>query len=105
MKRGDIYWTEFDPPAGRRPAVIVTRAAALRFLDRITVAPLTRHVRGIPTEVVIEPRPSIGRSAVSCDNLQTVKKSRLDPRPVARLSTGEKTQLDVALVFALGIGS
>lgn len=57
----------------RRPALILTRAAALRHLSRVTVAPITTTVRGLPTEVDVGPRNGLAQSSVvSCDNIMTV---------------------------------
>ena len=48
MKRGEVWWVEFDPSVGRevrkrRPAVIVSNDAANRNLARVVVAPLTSN--------------------------------------------------------------
>ena len=49
MKRGEIWWVEFDPLVGSeirktRPAVIVSNDAANRNLARVVVIPLTSNV-------------------------------------------------------------
>lgn len=48
MSRGEIWWVE-HPDAGRRPACVLTRKAAIGVLNAVLVAPATRTVRGIPT--------------------------------------------------------
>lgn len=42
------------PGAGRRPALVLTRSAAIPVLSRLVVAPATRTVRRIPTEVALD---------------------------------------------------
>lgn len=71
-RRGDIWWAEV-PEAGRRPVLLLTRDAAIGKLDRLIVAPITRTVRGIPTEVALDeddgmPKPC----AVSLDNVSVI---------------------------------
>lgn len=49
MKRGEVYWVEFDPAVGSEirktcPAVIISNDAANRNLTRVVVVPLTSNV-------------------------------------------------------------
>ncbi|MEX2202579.1 MAG: type II toxin-antitoxin system PemK/MazF family toxin [Actinomycetota bacterium] len=75
--RGDIWWGE-APDAKGRPYLILTRDEAIPVLSTILVAPVTRTVRGIPTEVPIgaeEGLPAEGVAAM--DNVLTFPKSML----------------------------
>ena len=54
MNRGEVWWVE-HPDVGRRPACVLTRDAAIPVLRAVLVAPATRTVRGIPTEVALGP--------------------------------------------------
>lgn len=57
----------------RRPALILTRAAKLPHLSRVTVAPITTTARGLSSEVGVGPRNGLDQSSVvSCDNILTV---------------------------------
>lgn len=74
------------------------------MLDRVTCAPITRTVRGIPSEVAVGPKHGLPEEAViSCDNLFTIGKLRLDPHPVGRLDAGTRASLDRALRYSLDI--
>ena len=53
MKRGEIRWYTFRPPDKRRPVLLLTRDDVVDSLNEIIVAPLTRTVRGLRTEVLI----------------------------------------------------
>ena len=61
--------------------MILTRSDALTTLHYATVVPLTRTIRGIDTEVVLEPEdgePS--RCAVTLDNIATIDQALLARR-------------------------
>lgn len=59
MKRGEVWWVEFDPAVGSevrktRPAVIVSNDAANRNLARVVVIPLTSNTdRQYPGEALV----------------------------------------------------
>lgn len=59
MKRGEVWWVEFDPALGSeirktRPAIIVSNDAANRNLSRVVVVPLTSNTgRSFPGEAVV----------------------------------------------------
>lgn len=71
-QRGDVWWAEV-PDAGRRPVLVLTRDAAINKLNRLIVAPITKTLRGIPTEVELDeddgmPKPC----AASLDNISVI---------------------------------
>ena len=104
MRRGEIYWARLPEPIGRRPVLVVTRTAVLGVRTTITVVPVTRTIRGIPSELPLA--RSHGLRAVSvanCDTLQTIPRVLLGPRPIGRLTPLELVSLDGALRYALGI--
>jgi mRNA-degrading endonuclease toxin of MazEF toxin-antitoxin module len=43
------------------------------------------------------------RAAINCDNVVTVAKTDLDPKPVGTLDLGTRAELDRALRYALDI--
>jgi mRNA interferase MazF len=90
VERGEIWWVE-HPDAGRRPACVLTRQAAIGVLNSVLVAPATRTARGIPTEVALTREDGMPSDCVlSFDNLTTVPKALLTTRitslPEARLA-------------------
>lgn len=100
MTRGEIWWSNV-PGVGRRPVLILTRDAAIALLGRVVVAPLTRNIRGLPTEVVVEDADGVPqRSAISLDNVQVLDKRRL-VRRVTQLSESHMSEVCQALRFAL----
>jgi mRNA interferase MazF len=75
--RGQVWWVEV-PEAGRRPALVLTRTAAIPVLNRVVVAPATRTIRNIPTEVQLDPGDGMPEvCALSFDNVTVVAKRAL----------------------------
>jgi len=104
VARSEIYWADLGDHGGRRPVCILTRDSAIAVLDRVACAPITRTVRGLPSEVEVGPEHGLPQEAVvNCDNIMTIGKERLDPRPVGHLDEITRARLDQALRFALDI--
>ena len=77
VTRGQVWWVEV-PAAGRRPALVLTRTAAIPVLNRVLVVPATRTERHIPTEVVLGPGDGMPEAcALTLDNLTVVTKAAL----------------------------
>lgn len=75
--RGEVWWGE-APNAKPRPYLVLTRDEAIPVLRRILVAPITRTVRGIPTEVPLGPPEGLPSECVaSFDNVVTLSTSML----------------------------
>jgi mRNA interferase MazF len=102
ITRGEVRLYSFAPPDKARPVLVLTRASAIGYLARITVAPITTSIRGVPSEVVIGPDEGMKQPcAVNLHNLVTVSKDDLGRR-VAQLGEGRMDEVCRALAFALG---
>ncbi len=101
MNRGEVWWYEL-PDVGRRPGCIVTRQAAIPVLGAVLVAPATRTMRGIPTEVALGPNDGMPTEcALALDNLLPVPKVLLTER-ITRLGAVKLAELCGALNVAAG---
>ena len=106
MKRGEVWWVEFDPSVGSeirktRPAVIVSNDAANRNLARVVVVPLTSSTgRLYPGEALV----SIGgqQSKAMADQIMTADKARLKSR-LARLAKADMLAVEAAILVHLGM--
>jgi mRNA interferase MazF len=76
--QGQVWWANLPAPLGWRPVLILTRSDAVQKLHYVTVAPLTRTIRGIDSEVILEPDDGVpARSAVTLDNIATIDQDTL----------------------------
>ena len=101
VTRGDICWCDL-PDEGRRPVLILTRAEAIPVLSRVLVAPVTRRVRNIPTEVRLDSSDGMPEEcAASFDNVRQVSRGLLDG-PIATLSGPRMHDVCQALAIATG---
>jgi mRNA interferase MazF len=96
-----VRWYAFARPDKKRPVVVLTRDSVLEYLGEATVAPITRTVRGIPSEVPLGPDDGMPEPcAVNLDHVQTVAGGRLGAL-VTTLSTQRMAEIREALLFAL----
>ena len=81
MKRGEVWWVEFDPSVGSEvhktcPAVIVSNDSANRNLARVVVVPLTSNTQRLyPGEAVVMVDGQ--RSKAMADQIMAADKTRL----------------------------
>lgn len=99
-RRGEVWWCE-PPEIGRRPVVVLSRDAAIPRLRRVLVAPCTTTIRGLPSEVVLEPGddPIGQRSVVNLDSVESVSIAVLVER-LGSLSGVRMRQICAALGVA-----
>jgi len=102
IARGDVWDAEI-PGAGTHPVVVITRDSAIPALTTVVCALVTSTFHRHVAEVEVGAEAGLTHdSAVNCDNLFTLPKSVLTRRR-GRLGPQQTTQLDRALVIALGI--
>jgi len=123
VKRGEIYWAEFNPvkgseQGGLRPALVVQNDTGNRHSATTVVVAITRTLPSRPYPFVVVLDPGEGglskQSAVNCGQIATIHQagpdSRLRPpfgesavRPIGRLSPERMTQVDEALRYNLAL--
>lgn len=93
--QGEIWWAEAEDK--RRPVLVVTRSDAVTMLTWIIVAPVTRTIRRIPTEVALGAMHGLPDDCVaSFDNLQPIRRTFLTQR-VGELGIEELNEICRAL--------
>lgn len=101
VARGELWWCEM-PDIGRRPVVVLSRDAAIPRLRRTLIAPCTTTIRGLASEVVLEPGddPITRRSAVNLDSVESISTAVLVER-MGRLSDDRMGEICAALEVAV----
>jgi len=82
--------------------LVLTRDSAIPYLSRVTVAPITSTIRGVPSEVIVGPDDGLKAvCAVNLHNVLTIAKEKLGRR-VSQLDDDRMREICRALGFALG---
>jgi len=99
--RGEVWWCELAE-VGRRPVVVLSRDAAIPRLRRVLIGPCTTTIRGIPSEVVLEPGedPIPRTSVVNLDSVESVSVGVLVER-LGRLDDDRMRRICGALEVAV----
>lgn len=99
--RGEVWWCEMAE-IGRRPVVVLSRDAVIPRHRRALVAPCTTTIRGLVSEVVLEPGedPVPRRSAVNLDSVESVSITILVSR-LGRLRGTRMREICAALGVAV----
>jgi len=101
LTRGEIWMYRFKPPGKQRPVLILTRPEMISVLNTITVAALTRTIRGVASEVVVGEECGLReRSAINLHHLFTIPQSGLH-RFVGSVSDETLRAVRRALLHAL----
>lgn len=77
VARGEVWWGEALDEKGR-PFLVVSRDAANAVMQRVLVAPVTRRIRGVPSELALGVDEGLPvESVASFDNLRPFPKAML----------------------------
>ncbi len=106
MKRGDVWWVEFDPSLGSeirktRPAIIVSNDSANRNLLRVVVIPIsTNATRVYPGETLVTVEGKQGKAMA--DQIMAADKLRLKIK-IGTLNKADMVGVEQAILVQLGM--
>lgn len=102
MRRGEIRWYTFAAPDKRRPVLLLTRTNVIDTLNEIIVAPATRTIRGLATEVLLSNADGMPEScALNFDHITLVQRSKLGAI-ITELPQTRWPEIEHALLVACG---
>lgn len=106
MKRGEVWWVEFDPSVGSeirktRPALIISNDSANRNLARVMVVPLSSNISRIyPGEALILSLNT--QNKAMADQMMAADKGRLKTK-LGILSRADMSAVEDAIKVQLGL--
>lgn len=104
VKRGDIVYVEYTESVGseykkNRPVLVVSNDMGNKHATIVTVVPLSRTYKGLPTQCEVVAK---GISYAKCESITTVSKERIGEY-IRTASRDEMKEIERCIAVALGM--
>ena len=106
LKRGEVYWVDFNPSLGGeinkiRPAVIISNNSANTYANRVQVIPITSNTEKIyPIETIVFIGKKKGKAMA--DQIATVSKARIKNK-ICTITNEEIISIERNIKLQLGL--
>lgn len=102
LERGEIRLYRFGPPDKSRPVLLLTRGESVKYLSKVTVAPVTSTIRGVASEVRLDEDDGMkAPCVVNLHSIVTVGQSGIGRR-LTKLSEEKMSLVCDAIAYCLG---
>lgn len=102
LERGEVRLYQFGAPDKSHPVLLLTRATSIKYLSKVTIAPITSTVRGVASEVALDVDDGMkSPCVVNLHNIVTVAQSGIGRR-LTKLSDEKMALVCEAIVYSLG---
>lgn len=107
IKRGDIFWVNFDPAKGTeiqktRPALVCSHDILNENSSRVIAAPITSNHKKIYSFEYAIKGPADLEGKIMLDQMRSIDKSRLGKK-IGSLSFKQLQEIDPIIKFVLGV--
>lgn len=107
IKRGDIFWVDFDPAKSteiqkKRPALVFSHDIMNENYSRVIVAPITSNLKKVYSfEYSIKTDPNV-KGKIMFDQMRSIDKSRLGKK-IGSMSFNDMNEIDMIIKSVVGI--
>ena len=102
LERGEVRLYRFTSPDKSRPVLLLTRGGSIRYLSKVTVAPITSTIRGVASEVRLDIDDGLkAPCVVNLHNIVTVLQAGIGRR-LTKLSEDKMLRVCRAIAYSLG---
>ncbi len=107
IKRGEIFWVDFDPSTGtetkkKRPALVCSHDDMNEHSSRVIVAPITSNLKKVyDFEYAITAHSFVTGKAM-IDQMRSVDKSRIGSK-IGAINSREMNEVDMIIKLVLGL--